>query len=233
MNFNLIEKNVGDELVRTVLARELQAALGNTTAHNMWITRAIEAAYLIENIDYTILCIPVSGGTDRKDYYLTIEAAKSIAMMQRSEIGKRIRDYFINIESEYKKTLIEAKKPEQELSLFDSLAAGFAKMAQVEREQKQQSLLLSSLQNRTEAIEARQSAIIDQSSYFSVLAYAIKNDINMTTGQASSISRKCGKLSKDLGSTIGTIVDPRFGSVKTYHETILHEVFLSKKLILE
>jgi hypothetical protein len=60
------------------------------------------------------------------------------------------------------------------------------------------------------------------------LAYAINKGINMTTGQASGISRKCGRLSKDLGSTIGTIVDPRYGAVKTYHESILHEVFVSK-----
>lgn len=102
MNFNLIEQNVGDELVRTVSARELQEELGNSTSHPVWIKRAIDAAYLVENIDLTILLTPVTGGTDRKDYYLTIEAAKSIAMMQRSEIGKKVRDYFINIEKEYK-----------------------------------------------------------------------------------------------------------------------------------
>ena len=102
MNFNLIEQNIGDELVRTVSAKELQVELGNDTSHPVWIKRAIDAAYLVENIDLTILLTPVAGGTDRKDYYLTIEAAKSIAMMQRSEIGKKVRDYFINIEKEYK-----------------------------------------------------------------------------------------------------------------------------------
>ena len=67
--------------------------------------------------------------------------------------------------------VIEAKKPEPELSFFDSLAAGFARMAQVEREQVKQNNMLLELQERTDAVESRQSAILDQSSYFSVLAY--------------------------------------------------------------
>ena len=41
------------------------------------------------------------GGHNIKDYLLTIESAKSIAMVQRSEIGKRIRNYFIEVEKHY------------------------------------------------------------------------------------------------------------------------------------
>ena len=42
----------------------------------MDINTVSNGAYLVENIDYTILCMPVSGGKDRKDYYLTVESAK-------------------------------------------------------------------------------------------------------------------------------------------------------------
>jgi predicted transcriptional regulator len=123
---------------------------------------------------------------------------------------------------------LKAEKKDSELSLFDSLAAGFARMAQVEREQSEQKTELINLKQRTEAVEARQSAIIDQSSYYSVLAYAINNNHKITTGQASGISRRCGSLSKNLGYAVGTIVDPRFGTVKTYHESVLAEVFILK-----
>lgn len=127
--------------------------------------------------------------------------------------------------------VMEAKKPEPELSFFDSLAASFARMAEVERSQSEQGVMMLSIQERVHAVESRQSAIQDQSSYYSVLAFGIKNNLKLTTGQASGLSRKCGNISSSLGYTVGKIADPRFGTVKTYHESVLMEVFNSKGYI--
>ena len=212
-----VNTSTGEAYISQRKAEELLGLPSGTL--RSWLSRNHQEANTINGLDAKLLQLATT-------YYAIESRAKTSEalsfLVTLSEAGAKA---FLYHEAGY---VMEAKKPEQELSLFDSLSAGFARMAQVEREQSEQKTKLFSLEQRTEAVEARQSAIIDQSSYFSVLAYAISNGFNMTTGQASGISRKCGKLSKDLGSTIGTIVDPRFGSVKTYHESILHEVFTSK-----
>jgi hypothetical protein len=53
--------------------------------------------------------------------------------------------------------VMEAKKPEPELSLLDSLAAGFSRMAQLEREESDQRTKLFSLEQRIRVLEAKQS----------------------------------------------------------------------------
>ena len=52
-----------------------------------------------ENVDYIVFLIfeenPNSlGGRPSKDYFLTIETAKEISMLQRTEKGKEARKYF-------------------------------------------------------------------------------------------------------------------------------------------
>ena len=120
MNITLTQSKINNKLVETTNGRDLQAALGNTTHHRTWIKRALDAAYLVENIDYTILCVPVTGGKDRKDYYLTIESAKAIAMMQRSVVGKEVRDYYIALEN-------NKPKPKTTLELLKDAVADLEK----------------------------------------------------------------------------------------------------------
>ena len=55
-----------------------------------------------ENIDYAVTDIfvhnPLGGRQNQTDHALTLDTAKEIAMIQRSEPGKRARQYFIQVE---------------------------------------------------------------------------------------------------------------------------------------
>ena len=59
-----------------------------------------------ENIDYIVSAKndinpnPL-GGRPSKEYFLTIEMAKEISMLQRSEKGKEARKYFIECERQF------------------------------------------------------------------------------------------------------------------------------------
>jgi phage anti-repressor protein len=56
---------------------------------------------------------------DIGDYSLTIEAAKHIAMVQRNEKGKQARQYFIDVEKLYFKTLSNKPTEVRSISLLD------------------------------------------------------------------------------------------------------------------
>lgn len=98
-----------DELIKvnyeserpTVMGRELHKALGVETRYNDWFKRMSEYGFT-ENIDfYSILSKTPDGGRPSTDHQLTIDMAKEICMIQRSEKGKQFRQYFIEVENKW------------------------------------------------------------------------------------------------------------------------------------
>ena len=87
---------------RAVSARELHAFLGNKRDFSNWIKSRIKQYGLIENEDYVLLNKIVEqtgrGGHNKKEYALSIDCAKELAMVEGNEQGKRARRYFIAAE---------------------------------------------------------------------------------------------------------------------------------------
>lgn len=65
-----------------------------------WIQRRIEDYGFIQNEDFFPNLEKSSGGRKSKDYLLTLDTAKEIAMVERNEQGRAIRRYFIEAEKE-------------------------------------------------------------------------------------------------------------------------------------
>lgn len=90
----------------TISGRELHKALEIETPYHKWFPRMCEYGFT-ENIDYTVTDIFVhnqkGGKQGYTDHQLTISMAKELCMIQRSEIGRRIRQYFIQIEEQWNK----------------------------------------------------------------------------------------------------------------------------------
>jgi hypothetical protein len=61
--------------------------------------------------------------------------------------------------------------------------------------------------------------------YFSVRAWAKRNQIRVSKQEAANLGRQATKLSKQLGIDIDKLEDPRYGEVNIYHEVILRQVF--------
>ena len=80
-------------------------------------------------------------------------------------------------------------------------------------------------------VQAKQKALTDSSNFFSVLAFANLHEIGLTNGKLAALSRKAGKLSEKLGMAVGTVSDPRWGKVKTYHKDVLTELFENEQLM--
>lgn len=85
---------------QTVSARELHDALEATERFSVWIQRYIPN--FIEGEDFTSVSklTVVNNGAEREleDYALTIDTAKHICLMSRTEKGKQCRQYLIDIE---------------------------------------------------------------------------------------------------------------------------------------
>ncbi len=84
----------------TVSGRELHTALEVRTAYKDWFPRMCEYGF-IEGRDFCSFLSESSGGRPSKDHQLTIDMAKQLCMIQRTEIGKRCREYFLNLEKQW------------------------------------------------------------------------------------------------------------------------------------
>ena len=106
MNDNLelikVETNENNEPI--VGGRELHEALEIKTPYTQWFERMCEYGF-VENIDYCTVsqkCEIANGGYQNKyNHAIKIDMAKEIAMIQRSEAGKKVRQYFIQVEKDY------------------------------------------------------------------------------------------------------------------------------------
>lgn len=86
--------------IPTVNGRELHEALKVATLYKDWFPRMCEYEFT-EGKDYSSFLSHRSDGRPgkpRKDHKLTISMAKEICMIQRSDMGRRFRQYFISIE---------------------------------------------------------------------------------------------------------------------------------------
>ena len=96
----IIEQN-GTQLID---ARELHRRLGVQTKFTNWFPRRVEEYRFDEGKDYFTenQLLPKNGQKvshrPRTEYFLTIDMAKEIAMVERTEVGKKIRNYFIEME---------------------------------------------------------------------------------------------------------------------------------------
>lgn len=149
---------------KAVSARELHKALEIGTKFNDWIFRMFEYGFE-ENLDYSKLSI--DNQSFNYDFVLTLDCAKEISMIQRTEIGKKVRMYFIECEK-------AAKNPLQNISKID-----LAKMI-IESEEENQRLQIELKENEPLVVFAKALQISEHNILIGELAKILKqNDIEI------------------------------------------------------
>ena len=81
----------------TVSGRELHAALGVETDYRHWFSRMCEYGF-IERKDFQTILTESTGGRPSADHAISIPMAKELCMLQRNNMGKKFRQYFITVE---------------------------------------------------------------------------------------------------------------------------------------
>lgn len=100
----LINVTLNDNHEPVVSGRQLHEALGVKTRYNDWFNRMTEYGF-IENQDYLAITqkrVTAQGNsTNQVDHVIKLDMAKEIAMIQRTERGKQVRQYFIQVEKDF------------------------------------------------------------------------------------------------------------------------------------
>ena len=137
MNNELIKIETREGFGRCVSLRALHEGLGVKTQFTKWAIRMIEYGFT-ENIDFILISQkrltnnPKNPFTEQTDYIITTDMAKEICMIQRSDIGREFRKYFIECEKQLKEVV---QKPQTQLPT-DYLSALKALVASEEEKQR-------------------------------------------------------------------------------------------------
>ncbi|EGC6344044.1 phage antirepressor Ant [Escherichia coli] len=116
MNSQLIpvfNGTISNETTLLVNARDLHSFLGVGRMFAHWVKERIAEYGFVESQDYILICqngqTKGRGGNRRsKDYHLTLDTAKELAMVERNEKGRQIRRYFIECEKKLRQSLLPA-----------------------------------------------------------------------------------------------------------------------------
>ena len=98
----LLPSTIGGTKINSVNARDLHTFLGVGTRFNDWIVRRIQEFDFVEHRDFEVYSelsnVSNQQLTTSKDYALTLDMAKELAMVERNEKGRQARAYFIECE---------------------------------------------------------------------------------------------------------------------------------------
>jgi anti-repressor protein len=100
---DLINVTLNENQEPVVSGRQLHQALGVKTPYSMWFDRMVEYGFT-ENQDFLLNNFVKQtgrGGHNKIDHVLKLDMAKEIAMIQRTDKGKEVRQYFIQVEKDF------------------------------------------------------------------------------------------------------------------------------------
>jgi phage anti-repressor protein len=133
-------KAIGGSEIQTVNARDLHAFLEVGKVFAAWIHERIEQYGFVENTDFAVFSDSGNnpkGGRPAKEYAITIDMAKELAMVERNEKGKEARQYFIECEKRLK-----AVTPAAAFAIPQTYAEALQLAADQARQIEQQTILI-------------------------------------------------------------------------------------------
>lgn len=142
----LIKIEVNENQEPIVNGRELHDVLGVETPYRIWFPRMCEYGF-VENVDFISLeqnCTKPQGGRPETNHAIKLDMAKEIAMIQRNEQGKKVRQYFIQVEKDF-------NSPEKIMARALKIAEGKLNILQLENSQQKQ--IIGELQPKADYLD--------------------------------------------------------------------------------
>lgn len=215
-----IEERDGQQLVS---ARELYGFLGASAQFTDWCKRMFDYGF-VDGVDFVEVYHKnvnnPNGGRPSTDYALTLDCAKEIAMIQRTEKGKQARQYFIECEKKLRQSTAQLKP--QSRNDFMQMQMQLMQMFLDEQIEIKQEVQL--LKETMSTVSAKVTAVNDE--FFTLAGYYQVRDqrFNLTIPQTQQTGKTLKRKSEELGYIIGSTHSERYGRVNTYHRHILQAV---------
>lgn len=183
--------------IDTVNARELHEFIESKRNFSDWIKQRIEKFNFKENIDYVkVSQISETLGGKQKtiEYYLSVNMAKELSMIENNDKGRQARQYFIDCE----KKLTDIKNKDMAiLNIIQDM---------IKQNQQFQLQMLSELKNITSTINNNILLAPAEKEKISVVEYVKKNKIFLRSDEfglfVKNVGRQCSDLSRQLQRTI-------------------------------
>lgn len=158
----------------------------------------------IETEDYRALCIKIhtaqGNDVDAQDYEITVDMAKELAMLQKSEKGQQARRYFIEVDKKFKQQQL---KPMSELEMVHKISGAML-------EQKKR---LDEVEAKTDYLEEKTDNIVARAEHLESTINAIKD----------TIIQRPEDWKREINAQITSIVD-RIGGQQ--FQEIRHESYI-------
>ena len=191
--------------IKTVSARTLHEKLEVKTEFAHWFTRMCEYGFE-EGIDFTVVKNDRGGKGyfASIEYYISLDMAKEICMLQRSEIGQRFRQYFIECEKKLNNNpILVSQKSKEELAVADkearsSIANIYLRLSEKYSDNKDYSQILDAY--ATKAIEDKFVLPLPKLEEESFSATEVGKMLGVSSNKVGGIAKKLNiKINGEYG----------------------------------
>ena len=205
MNLEKIEHGIitiyeNEEKKKLINARELHQKLGNKRQFANWIKQRILQYEFIENEEFICFNKFVKankyGNKNLKEYYITIDMAKELCMVENNEMGKKMRKYFIEIEKRYRNII---EKPN---NIFDFMRMAISQLEENEKRiiyVEDRVRILEESKNEIQAIKQKIDIVISKNY---CLASDIAEQLKLYSERKLPHSNLIGAIARTLGFKI-------------------------------
>ena len=174
-------QTINGNAVETVSARELHTFVESKRQFADWIKNRIEKYGFVENVDYVTFSQNCEKGRPSQEYFITLDMAKQLAMVENNEKGMQVRKYFIECEKQLKEQT--APQPAQPIG---------------ETEDKLRTIILA-LDHSSISPVAKETAIITSAETLTGVSIGYRPQIEQTTYSAKEIGDVLGISANRVG----------------------------------
>lgn len=182
--------------VQAVMGRDLHEFLEVATPYDKWFPRMVEYGF-IAGQDFSTKMSESTGGRPRTDHVISLDMAKEISMIQRTNKGKQARQYFIECEKKAKAQ--QPAIPQTYAEALEAAAAQARRAEEAENEAKTHAKALEAAKPKVlfaDAVNTAQTTIL-----VADLAKILKgNGINIGANRLFSWLRQNGYLISRKGT---------------------------------